>query len=144
MNIETQRADMRRTADQYTELWHIPDPGLAPEQLHAQFEKDRADLFDERSLEGFAKARSWFAERRRTKHINPGAGSSYGMKHVAGHAIGYTTNGVFIAAAVAEGDAIKRCSHTSPNAWFNIAKRRRGDRWDAVGYQGAGHHDDQL
>ena len=47
-------------------------------------------------------------------------GTSYGLKHVCEKDIGYITNGVFIAAAIAEEFWVKRCDWSSPNAWLNI------------------------
>ena len=35
--------------------------------------------------------------------------------------IGYSANGCFIAAAIAEGFAVRRTDYDSPNAWFNIS-----------------------
>ena len=45
-----------------------------------------------------------------------------GVKHIAAHDVGYITNGVFIAAAVAEGFRVVRISE-GPNAWLNINER---------------------
>jgi hypothetical protein len=64
---------------------------------------------------------------RRLKSFNK-RGTSYGLKHIAEHDMGYCTNGVFIAAAIAEGFRVRR-EGRSPNAVFNIstaAWRRRG------------------
>jgi len=47
-------------------------------------------------------------------------GGSHGLKHVAEKNVGYITNGVFIAAAIAEGFRAVRIGET-PNAWFNIS-----------------------
>jgi hypothetical protein len=41
-------------------------------------------------------------------------------KPIAEHDIGYVTNGVFIAAAIAEGFSVRRINNT-PNAMFNIS-----------------------
>lgn len=84
-----------------------------------RFEDDRAALLDPRALNGFVRARDWLARQARTKGLNQ-YGTSYGLKHVAAHSAGYVTNGVFIAAALAEGFKVKR---TGPNAYLNISKR---------------------
>jgi hypothetical protein len=47
-------------------------------------------------------------------------GTSYRLKHVAEEDIGYITNGVLIAAAIAEGFRVER-QEESPNALLNIA-----------------------
>src|SRR5271166_6416600 len=93
------------------------------------FERDRATLLDDRSLAQFMGARQWLRQFTKTKAVNPRAGSSYGLKHVAEADIGYVTNGVFIAAAAAEGFIVKRCRPDSPNAWFNISSRARSIGW---------------
>ena len=49
-------------------------------------------------------------------------GTSYRLKHVAERDIGYTTNGVFIAAAIAEGFAVRQYPDT-PNAEINISAK---------------------
>jgi len=54
-----------------------------------------------RSLAQFIVARRWLSQFGKLKSLNK-RGSSYGLKHVAAHDIGYVTNGVFIAAAIAE------------------------------------------
>jgi hypothetical protein len=106
------------------------NPGhLSPEERQRQFAADRADMFTERSFEQFARARAWLEAQPRTMHVNRAAGSSYGLKHVAEDEIGYVTNGIFIAAAVAAGFTVER-DQGSPNAVFNISKRvrQRGER----------------
>jgi hypothetical protein len=49
-------------------------------------------------------------------------GTSYGLKHIAVEEIGYITNGVFIAAAIAEGFRVVRIDD-SPNALLNISSK---------------------
>jgi hypothetical protein len=67
----------------------------------------------------------------KTKSINR-RGTSYGLKHVAEYDIAYLSNGVFIAAATAEGFKVQRIADT-PNAWIAISSKawerslRRGD-----------------
>jgi len=94
----------------------------SPSQRAAELAENRNKLLETRSLEQFGKARDWLAGKPRTIRVNPSAGSSYGLKHLAEHDIGYVTNGVFIAAALAEGFKLE-VPRGSPNAWFNIGKR---------------------
>jgi hypothetical protein len=72
--------------------------------------------------------------------VPPRCGTSYGLKHVAEEEICYMPNGIFIAAAIAEGFRVKRVSYASPNAQFNISatawqrkndvlRHRAGDRF---------------
>jgi hypothetical protein len=72
-----------------------------------------------RSVQQFETARLWLRQFSKVKSSNR-RGSSYGLKHVAAHDIGYVTNGIFIAAALAEGFTVQRCG---PNAWINISSR---------------------
>ena len=96
--------------------------GVSAEQT---FDVERLKLTEDRSLSQFMRARQWLRKFPKTKTLNRRAGSSYGLKHVAAHSIGYVTNGVFIAAAAAEGFTIERITD-SPNAWFNISTRAQG------------------
>ena len=61
----------------------------------------------------------WLRGQTKRKTLNK-SGTSYGLKHVAERDVGYITNGVFIAAAVAEGFRVVRIRET-PNAWLNIS-----------------------
>lgn len=99
------------------------DRRLSPEQRQENFRTDRTLMFHPNSLNGFTKARAWLRQWPKTKHPNT-HGTSYGLKHVAEHDIGYVTNGMFIAAAIAEGFTVKRSGpyDTGPNAYFNITK----------------------
>ena len=74
-----------------------------------------------RSLAAFVKAREWLGRQRKIKTINK-SGISYGLKNVSEKDIGYLTNGVFIAAAIAEGFRVVRDGNDSPNACLNISK----------------------
>jgi hypothetical protein len=73
------------------------------------------------SLAQFIAARRWLRrfDKRKTLYQH---GTSYGLKHVAEGTIGYVTNGVFIAAAIAEGFRVRRAGD-GPNALLNIAAR---------------------
>jgi hypothetical protein len=75
------------------------------------------------------RPRVWLRQFNKTKTLNKRSGTSYGLKHVAEEDIGYITNGVFIAAAIAEGFRVKRCSDNSPNGRLNISKAARGRGW---------------
>jgi hypothetical protein len=76
---------------------------------------------DPRSLAAFLGSRCWLRQFNKTKTLTT-RGSSYGLKHIAEEDIGYVTNGVFFAAAVAEGFRIKRLSLISPNVMLNISR----------------------
>ena len=83
----------------------------------------RADeKLTENHVERFEKARTWLRRQRKIKGFNKAVGSSYRLKHIAEDEIGYSENGIFIAAAIAEGFRVQ-WTKASPNAWFNISKR---------------------
>jgi hypothetical protein len=86
----------------------------------AQFLKWREDMREPKSLAQFMAARGWLRQFSKIKALNR-RGTSYGLKHCAEDNIGYVTNGVFIAAAIAEGFTVRRAEFGSPNAWFNIS-----------------------
>jgi hypothetical protein len=85
-----------------------------PEQRSAELAKDRLDLLHDRSLDGFASEKLAL-QVSENQSDEPG-----GLQHVAGDEIGYTTNGVFIAAAIAEGFRVQR---EGPNALFNMSTK---------------------
>jgi hypothetical protein len=97
---------------------------LSPAEREAKFQINRAKLFEERSLRQFLSARAWLQGQGMRKTLNK-RGTSYGLKHVAAHDIGYCTNGVFIAAAISAGFRIERAGPwgQSPNAFINISSR---------------------
>ena len=86
----------------------------------ADFLKWREDLREPRSLARFMAARGWLRRFGKIRALNR-RGTSYGLKHCAEDDIGYVTNGVFIAAAIAEGFTVRRAESGSPNAWLNIS-----------------------
>jgi hypothetical protein len=88
-------------------------------EREAYFHVCRETIREPRSLAQFIAARGWLRQFPRLKSINRRT-TSYGLKHVAAHDIGYVTNGVFIAAAIAEGFVVQRAGN-GPNAWFNIS-----------------------
>jgi hypothetical protein len=87
----------------------------------AELAERRRELLEPAALAQFEKARAWLARQGRTCNISSSAGSSYGIRHVAENTIGYVANGVFIAAAYAEGFRVRHIE-TSPHAWLNISK----------------------
>jgi hypothetical protein len=101
------------------------DKNLDQEQRSEKLANDRARMFEDRSIEQFDLARGWLRPWAKTKQVNRGAGSSYGLKHRAQRDIGYVTNGVFIAAAYAEGFEVRRIEN-GPNALFNISTKAKG------------------
>jgi hypothetical protein len=121
----TAAADMERVLEQEPQLndfgFGAHDPrSLTPEERAAYVAKNREFIRAPRSLAQFLAARRWLARFAKLKSLNT-RGSSYGLKHVAAHDIGYVTNGVFIAAAIAQCFRVRRIRLDSPNAWFNIA-----------------------
>jgi hypothetical protein len=118
-NREAARRSMTGVMGRYPEL---TDCGFDLRREHS-FERYRAAMLAGRSLAQFSVARIWVRGMGKTKAINPRSGSSYGLKHVAAHEIGYVTNGVFIAAALAEGFDVRLTDPTSPNVWFNMSRR---------------------
>ena len=122
--LATAAIDMDRVLEREPQL---SDNGFKQFERHqsqaerdAEFLKWREDLREPRSLARFMAARGWLKQFRKIKALNRG-GTSYGLKHCAEDDIGYVTNGVFIAAAIAEGFTVRRVEFGSPNAWFNIS-----------------------
>lgn len=131
--MEDSERVMRDIADRYPELsdfgFGVYDPrSKSPKQQQSELEKNRAYLFQPSSLVAFDVCRVWLRQWPRTKHVNPSAGTSYGLKHQAEKDIGYITNGVFIASAIAEGLTVKRIPD-SPNAWVNLSARVSTPPW---------------
>jgi hypothetical protein len=95
----------------------------------ALLERERESMHRPTSLAAFSAACTWLRQFSKTEKINK-IGTSYGLKHVWEADIGYIANGVFIAAALAEGFRVERCSDDSLNCWINISKAawRRGSR----------------
>ena len=120
--IAAAATDMARILKQEPQL---SDFGFGPgdfcktrEEAVAKFRSDRKTIRDPRSLAQFTVGRGWLRQFSKLRSLNQ-RGSSYGLKHIAEHDIGYVTNGVFIAAAIAEGFKVQR-EGNSPNALFNI------------------------
>jgi hypothetical protein len=130
-------AEIRRAIAQYPELTDFGfgacfgERRLPSAEREAAFRANRAKMFEERSLLQFLSARAWLQGQGKRQTINR-RGTSYGLKHIAAHDIGYVTNGMFICAAISAGFQIERAGAWwgSPNAWLNIstrAWRRRRD-----------------
>jgi len=130
-------AEVQRIVAQYPELTNFgfgvfDQHRLSPAERDEQFLRNRSAMFEERSLVEFLRARAWLQGQGKRQTINRW-GTSYGLKHVAEHDIGYVTNGMFIAAAVSAGFAIERARRgwrLSPNAWMNISTRAWRRRTD--------------
>lgn len=109
-----------------------------PAQREAELRAHRQQIVEPASLAQFLAARNWLRQFSKRQSINR-TGTSYGLKHVAEHDIGYATNGAFIAAAIAEEFRVLRAGPMSPNAFLAISARawerslRRGDGvwWNA-------------
>jgi hypothetical protein len=97
-------------------------PSLKDMGLDVPEPESDPDLCDLDSLAAFLKTREWLRQWPKVKAVNR-SGTSYGLKHIAEAEIGYITNGVFIAAAIAEGFCVERCNSRCPNAWLNITAR---------------------
>ena len=93
--------------------------GKTTQQIEEELAEKRSAMLDAESLERFEKARGWLRRFEKQKRIHH-RGTSYGLKHVAAREIGYVTNGVFIAAAIAENFTI---SQSGPNAIMNISPK---------------------
>jgi hypothetical protein len=93
-------------------------------ERQARFQEDRKSIREPRSLAQFIVARKWLRQFDKRKTLCR-RGTSYGLKHVASRTIGYVTNGVFIAAAIAEGFQTRR-NNGGPNAFLNIPVRAWG------------------
>jgi hypothetical protein len=78
-----------------------------PRERVAELRRQREAICTPEALRQFMAARLWLRGFAKTKAQDK-YGSSYGLKHVAQSAIGYTTNGAFIAAAIAEGFIVRR------------------------------------
>lgn len=85
-----------------------------------KFRREREALLAQ--IDAFERARGWLSRWPKTKGFQD-FGTSYGLKHIAEPEIGYTPNGVFIAASVAAGFGVKPAEPGSPNALLNIARR---------------------
>jgi hypothetical protein len=130
--IAVAAADMARILEREPELsdfgYGLSDFEKTPEERRARFEKDRQAIREPDSLVQFLTACRWLGQFAKIKVLNK-RGTSYGLKHIAEKEIGYVTNGVFIAAAIAEGFRVRREGRRSPNAVLNIsttAWKRRG------------------
>ena len=92
------------------------------QQIAMEIETGRKAMFEERSLEQFETMCGWLRQFTKIKTMNR-TGTSYGLKHVAARSVGYCTNGVFIAAAIAEGFRVQPTDQGSPNALINISTK---------------------
>jgi hypothetical protein len=116
-------AEMERILEQEPTLsdfgFGLADFYKTREEAVVKFREDRERICDSNCLAEFIAARGWLKQFAKLKSFNK-RGSSYSLKHVAEHDIGYVSNGVFIAAAIAEGFRVQRIGD-SPNAWLNIS-----------------------
>lgn len=68
---------------------------------------DRREMLSDKSLECINKAKTWLSKLPKQKTITHRSPSCYGLKRLAEHEIGYTTNGQFIVAAICSGFIFK-------------------------------------
>ena len=78
-----------------------------------QFCEARIRMLGPHSLDQFRKARQWLRQFPKLKRVSR-CGTSYGLE------IGYLTNGVFIAAAIAEGFPVEQVEG-APNAAIGVS-----------------------
>src|SRR3954447_23853076 len=95
--------------------------GKTPKQRASELAKNRTKMLKPRSLEQFQLARRWLRQFTKVGKSSK-LGTSDNLKHLAERDIGYVTNGMFIAAAIAEGFKIER-EWDSPNPRFNISSK---------------------
>jgi hypothetical protein len=98
--------------------WRLKSPAERTEELA----RLREEIRRPDALAAFLAARGWLRRFGKLKAVNR-RGTSYGLKHVAEKEIGYLTNGVFIAAAIAEGFTVRQAGWRSPNVWLNVSSR---------------------
>src|SRR3954467_4152410 len=98
--------------------------GRPQEDRGAIFRADTEALLA--SEEACTKVCDWLGAMEKTKTINT-RDTSYGLKHLAAHEIGYVTNGVFIAAAVHCGFPY-RLTPGRPNVEFGISEKSLKER----------------
>ena len=89
--------------------------------------RNREEIRSQHSLAAFFATRIWLNQFRKFKTFNR-IGTSYALKHVAECDVGYITNGVFIAAALAEGFRVSQVGFTR-NAYLNISRAAWGRGW---------------
>ena len=96
------------------------------EERQATMARWKEELLD--SVVEFQATCVWLGRLEKSKKINED-GTSYGLKHIAAHQIGYITNGVFIAAAIHCGfDYETYPGH--PSVCFNMSKKSVRKAWD--------------
>ncbi len=118
------RADIEAVLEQVPRLNDfgigVFDPrSKTAEQREEDMRRDRQKLLD--SAEACTRVCGWLGLMEKTKTIND-RHTSYGLKHMAEKAVGYITNGVFIAAAIHCGFPFKLIPG-SPNVCFGISER---------------------
>jgi len=99
---------------------------VRPEGNPVKFASDRARMTSPQCVEAFRKSCDWLQKIEKIKNPNTKVGSSYTLKHKVEayfKAEGtYVPNGMFIAAAVANGFSIKRPLN-SPNVFINASAK---------------------
>jgi hypothetical protein len=109
--IAAASVDMERILEQEPELsdYGYGNGGFSktPEERAVRFQENLKLIREPRLLAQFLAARRWLRRFSKLKSFNK-RGTSYGLKHVAAHDMGYVTNGVFIAAAIARGQQPQR------------------------------------
>jgi hypothetical protein len=91
--------------------------GMSPDEKKAAMQQSQNELLDARDQ--CSKICDWLRSIGKIKSINT-RHTSYGLKHIAANAIGYTSNGEFICAAIHMGFDYRI---VGPNAQFNMSER---------------------
>jgi hypothetical protein len=100
----------------------VSDRSKPPAEQAAELRIERDRIREPRSLAQFMAARQWLSQFGKLKAINNRRGTSYGLKHVAEHDIGYVNQRRLHSSAISEGFTVQQANN-SPNAWFNISTK---------------------
>jgi len=84
-----------------------------------KLKEEQAHLFQ--NEKEFEQVCDWLQSVEKTNNIYK-VMTSYGLKHLAEKTIGYSSNGIFIAAAIYSGFEIE-INEDSPNAYFNMSEQ---------------------
>jgi hypothetical protein len=106
------------TSQGFDSFW----PAKMPAERQVKFDTDRAKLLEPDTLAAFSRAVDWLSQFDARKSFSQ-RGTSGSLKRVAEPEIGHTTNGCFIAAAVAAGFDARPEAMGSPHAALKICSQ---------------------
>jgi len=92
---------------------------LSKSEYDIKFRNEQNQLLS--NVEEFEKVSNWLKSVEKIQSINR-RHTSYGLKHIAEKSIGYSTNGIFIAAAIHAGFEYKIIDG-GPNVQFNMSEK---------------------